>query len=305
MAILSSTNSAESISAAIMQAVNQGIDNLRVCTPAYITKVNSNYTVNVQPLNCEYVRQKYGSKKAVALPEIYNVPYLYVLKPKVKDFCILIHLDSPINTDNVIENKINGADALLSPNTGAKHTLSDCVAIVGFSFGVGAKIQPDTDIEKMSLEDSILPAAVDPYPIGAVYISFDKSKTPDQLFGGVWEELDSRFLYAVGASKSVVAGQTFGTADSVLLKHNHIADIQLTGGDDWTETYTTEVDRMYIPQADNNVIWDKGTEVQHTPTFHISHTDDAGTLESGTGQNMPPAITVYMWKRIDPNEVES
>ena len=37
------------------------------------------------------------------------------------------------------------------------------------------------------------------YPVGAIYISVD-NKNPNTLFGGVWEQIQDRFLLAAGST---------------------------------------------------------------------------------------------------------
>lgn len=105
--------------------------NLRVATFCVVTAVDKpSRTINAKPMVQERIEKGDGEYDYVALPELMNVPYCINMKddPKEGDFCICIHLDRGIrgyNEDDLKANK--GKSSGLN-----KHTLSDCVAIVGF-----------------------------------------------------------------------------------------------------------------------------------------------------------------------------
>lgn len=116
------------------------------------------------------------------------------------------------------------------------------------------------------------------YPVGAIYISV-KSTNPGELFGGSWTQLKDRFL--LGAGTGYAAGTTGGesvhrlTIDEIPA-HNHTLRIVGNG----------EV-HQNIPAT--NTSWG-----------HYQNIGD-GINTAGGGQthnNMPPYLTVYMWKRI-------
>lgn len=122
------------------------------------------------------------------------------------------------------------------------------------------------------------------YPVGSVYISIN-STDPSILFGGTWEQLKDRFLLAAGDNYE--AGATGGEAAHTLTvneipSHNH--DVYVRG----SATATSK----------------EGLAT----TAYTSTTEetDAGKLSSiiaSTGgskahNNMPPYLTVYIWKRI-------
>jgi microcystin-dependent protein len=108
---------------------------------------------------------------------------------------------------------------------------------------------------------------------------------PQLLFGGSWEQIKDRFLLSAG--DTYVAGSTGGEATHTLTtqempRHNHmfaLADPQAgtLGGD-----YTC-INRDAYEVNDHG--WADTTIVMH-----------AG--KSAAHNNMPPYLTVYMWKRI-------
>lgn len=123
------------------------------------------------------------------------------------------------------------------------------------------------------------------YPVGSIYMS-TVSTNPKDLFGGTWEALGGRFL--IGANDTYKAEATGGEATHILTEnempsHAHSAGaydgylIQnnglITGGDIQGVTINTGVKKASSRIATNN---------------------------TGGGQahnNMPPYLSVYMWKR--------
>lgn len=121
------------------------------------------------------------------------------------------------------------------------------------------------------------------YPIGSIYISVS-SASPNDLFGGTWERLKDRFLLAAG--DTYAAGTTGGEAIHTLTvdempKHHH--NLYVRG-------FESSASKEAIVNASYN---------------YTSEQTDAGQAElivSSTGDsvshnNMPPYLTVYMWKR--------
>ena len=123
------------------------------------------------------------------------------------------------------------------------------------------------------------------YPVGSIYMSVN-STSPQTLFGGKWEQIEDKFLLASGSTYS--AGSTGGSADAIVVEHTHTQNQhrhELTGsksagmssGDYLRAGYGSTKNSNYTEYA--------------TPTIN-------STGETGTGKNMPPYLTVYVWKRI-------
>lgn len=129
-----------------------------------------------------------------------------------------------------------------------------------------------------------------PYPVGSVYISTTSYVSPPPVihFGGTWEQIKDVFLLAAG--DAYPAGSTGGSADAVVVLHDHIEYGTNTGGtDDYRMAYISETGTDYgvFYEPDGATAGSKGVFVR---------TADAGV--DGTGKNMPPYLAVYMWKRI-------
>lgn len=115
------------------------------------------------------------------------------------------------------------------------------------------------------------------YPIGSIYLSVN-SADPSDLFGGTWEQLKDKFL--LGAGDTYEAGSTGGEAEHTLTvdempSHSHQIgrDNDVAGGG------------LYGSVHDGGV-----------STAQVK-VDTSSTGGSQAHNNMPPYLTVYMWKR--------
>lgn len=132
--------------------------------------------------------------------------------------------------------------------------------------------------------------ASDPYPVGAIYISTKKT-SPASLFGGTWERIMDRFL--LGAGTTYAAGKTGGSATHALTvdeipSHYHDFAVKNTSGNTtlglWDSYFTNS---SYIDQ-----VYDSSQNIK---------ANTYGTRTTGGGaahNNMPPYLTVYIWKRV-------
>lgn len=112
------------------------------------------------------------------------------------------------------------------------------------------------------------------YPIGSIYISAS-SATPGSLFGGTWEQIKDVFLLSAG--NTYHAGLTGGSADAVVVEHKHTFATLVAS--DLGGAYSS-------PATANNY-----SEIKQSADTNTTGVD-------GTGKNMPPYLTVYMWRRL-------
>lgn len=127
------------------------------------------------------------------------------------------------------------------------------------------------------------------YPIGSIYMSVN-STSPQTLFGGTWEQIKDTFLLASG--DTYANGTTGGSADATLVSHQHgtsnsgeyFVTSESDGANNTRVTYSSSGNRYVDGMTDNT-----------TPFHHRVGTGYVGS--SGTGKNMPPYLTVFVWKR--------
>lgn len=117
------------------------------------------------------------------------------------------------------------------------------------------------------------------YPVGSIYISVNNT-SPSTLFGGTWEQIQDTFLLAAG--NTYTAGETGGEAEHMLTVDEMPSHIH---GTYYRGTYATGSGAWGI---------DPGT-------LGTAYSGDNVIQPTGGGQahnNMPPYLTVYMWKRV-------
>lgn len=140
------------------------------------------------------------------------------------------------------------------------------------------------------------------YPVGSIYMSVNQAN-PELLFGGKWEKIEDRFLLAAGSkyASGNVGGEEshsltieeqpkltgyiqfrqageFNILDSFTNVNNCFEYID-HGGNKWGNRMATEA---------NNNDWNKNALVTYNNGGkNVAH------------NNMPPYLTVYMWKRTD------
>ncbi len=136
--------------------------------------------------------------------------------------------------------------------------------------------------------DATSGSAINAYPVGAVYISVN-STDPGELFGGTWTQLKDRFLLSAG--NTYTAGRTGGEAthtltESEMPEHSHSDRIG------WLDDHKT-----------NNPLGINGSPLTVISSANNARVDDPQAHVGITGgskahNNMPPYLTVYMWKRV-------
>lgn len=147
------------------------------------------------------------------------------------------------------------------------------------------------------------------YPIGSIYLSVN-SINPSTLFGGTWEQIKDKFLLSAGDSYSL--GSTGGEANHTLSvaempshshswsqssctnpgNHTHVVGADKDGGAG-SNRYTVHI------TSNNTANGQQYSPVSGAAGGH-THTISGNNTNTGSGQahnNMPPYITVNVWKR--------
>lgn len=144
-------------------------------------------------------------------------------------------------------------------------------------------ISPSGKIDLSSLWDQI-------YPVGSIYITANATN-PSVLFGGTWEQLKGKFLVGVDSSDTdfETSGKTGGEKTHILKieempSHNHTLYGSPYGSADWVEG---GIQRLKY-------------DVNHKTASNTYPLDDSVWNTGGdqAHNNLPPYMTVYMWKRI-------
>lgn len=140
------------------------------------------------------------------------------------------------------------------------------------------------------------------YPVGSIYITLNE-KSPREILGiGTWERIEDRFLLGVGSSNEAIDTDINHKGGSFSHQHNLHAGNEDDG--------CTAIARLDFGNV--NMLFDLTSDgVPFVPTVSLGHSQTPGTSNmdlrsqaialdgyTGTGANIPPYLTVYMWKRI-------
>lgn len=127
------------------------------------------------------------------------------------------------------------------------------------------------------------------YPVGSIYMS-TSSTSPATIFGGgTWEQIENRFLLAAGSEYE--AGTTGGEAEHALEleempSHYHPIYAPNAGG-------AEEGAALGFPTVGDKKTW----WIEASKTGVRGGRKGAKDGEARAHNNMPPYITVYVWKR--------
>lgn len=134
------------------------------------------------------------------------------------------------------------------------------------------------------------------YPVGSIYMSMS-SRNPSYLFGGEWEQIKDTFLLACG--DTYADSTTGGEAEHVLTvpempihKHN----LSNNDYDGYLAYKNAKIDRMKVASTASAMHYGYLTVDGNKENIGYS-----GIANAGGGQahnNMPPYMTVFMWRRV-------
>ena len=138
------------------------------------------------------------------------------------------------------------------------------------------------------------------YPVGSIYMSTNAT-SPATLFGGTWERIQDRFLLAAGSIYN--AGGMDGEATHTLTvdelpDHRHAFTTDSAGRHDHRAGYKRK--DAYGKGTLDGQHWSNYNAGEVRTTSEGAHTHTGTTNGAGGTQphnNMPPYLTVYMWKR--------
>lgn len=170
---------------------------------------------------------------------------------------------------------------------------------------IATKEYVQTELEKFEAEDlvyyedgavavqenSINALANIIYPIGSIYMSVS-NVSPKALFGGDWVQIKDKFLLSAG--DTYAAGTSGGEAIHTLTinempSHNHSLE-SISGYDDLN--FINGDGQFHIQNSDTTVGWGDAKNAQ----YYYGLTGSSGGSQAHN--NMPPYLTVYIWKRV-------
>lgn len=150
------------------------------------------------------------------------------------------------------------------------------------------------------------------YPVGSIYMNVSPIN-PGTIFGGVWEQLKDRFLLGTGDAyqNGITGGEANHTLNNVEIPwHEHNVSLNtneagIHSHGVWATFIGSSHHHFYDPGDALSNGSNGGTKYANPHSIHIAgnHTHSVNGNTSGVGgsqphNNMPPYLTVYMWKRV-------
>ena len=130
------------------------------------------------------------------------------------------------------------------------------------------------------------------HPVGSVYQS-TVATSPESLFGGTWEEIRDVFLLAAGTRTAGNVGGEETHTLTVREMPSHAHHMRISGYVGWG----TEHISGYVLNHQSDAILNKSIGGIDLPHTSVGDLNIIGTGGNAAHNNMPPYLTIYMWKR--------
>ena len=191
----------------------------------------------------------------------------------------------------------NGTDIVVAENYMVSATLPN-PTLTGTP--VAPTASPGTNTTQIATTAFVTAAALSLstiYPIGSIYTS-TVSTNPSTLFGfGTWVAFGAGRVL-IGDGGGYAAGATGGSADAIVVSHNHTATTTSTdSGHTHGISPSAWTDGGGKVEGNSFSFGGKVTATQTSTANITSSTSIATTGSSGTGANLQPYVVVYMWNR--------
>lgn len=183
-------------------------------------------------------------------------------------------LADKVPTTRKINNKALTSDISLTASDVGAPTRKEALGTATLEMNNGYLNFYTAPVQSGSASNQFIPI----HPVGSIYMSLD-SRSPASIFGGTWERIMNRFLFAAHDATGYPGGATGGEA---------------------THTLTTEEmpshrhEIITIPLAAADQAWNWGDGNLRGAGSNLWSEYAGG---SQPHNNMPPYLCVYMWKR--------
>lgn len=146
------------------------------------------------------------------------------------------------------------------------------------------------------------------YPVGSIYISASATVNPNVIFTGTQWERFGKGKTLIGVDEVdtdfATVGLEGGSKDATVVKHSHTVTGEAASNGAHTHTVNGTSAKTNGTPDGLCETWNNKTQDRNgSTTSNGAHTHTVtGTTnevgEDGTGKNLQPFITVFMWKRV-------
>lgn len=156
------------------------------------------------------------------------------------------------------------------------------------------------------------PAAVCPYGVGDVLVTFSAAKPADRWPGTEWEQVKDRFVYAAGGKAAGASGGQANHRHDYAAKTTHYYGGMMTSDADANDGFALwdfeknawvqgNVDRRQNETAltINDALTNRSAKANLGVLTNTKARSNLGTAPSDGGDYdiLPPYVVAYMWKR--------
>lgn len=135
------------------------------------------------------------------------------------------------------------------------------------------------------------------YPVGSIYMSTNET-SPASFLGGTWTRIQDKFLLSAGSSYS--AGSSGGSATHTLAINELPAHAHIQQATDspagWAYNQVYQISNSNYTEFAGQGIGTSGT-VYSSANNYGNYVRTSSVGEGKGHNNMPPYLTVFMWKR--------
>lgn len=138
----------------------------------------------------------------------------------------------------------------------------------------------------------------DVYPVGSIYMNASVATNPETLLGfGTWVSFGAGRVLLGDDGGDYIAEATGGSADAVVVSHNHGGAVNLAGSHNHNVLGLRINQEQGFPGygVPNLQSYSDAPIVTDGEPAHVHTINSDG--ESGTNKNLQPYIVVYMWNR--------
>ena len=170
----------------------------------------------------------------------------------------------------------------------------------------GYKSKKSLNIDNIMEEVRRKPFIDNIYPVGSIFLSLSENFSPARAFGGTWERIKDCFLWGSGDTQSITYTENGTSVTKSLLlgkrggEISHKLTISEMPSHNHPYTYATSTYHTGYILTSGAV--NGNADATRNIGYDATWTGVGSKGGSGSHNNMPPYMAVYMWQRLPDDE---